>query len=309
LLSETAKVAEEGKKKREEMKLKLADNDKMGKYTLCADRPASAPTQASSSGSMVFSPTPLHVLELAPAKHTKTGLAKKMNAKSHYTTEHYAPAKAEKPVAEAKPKTWALSYSGPADHEEVPEMPKQKQDKKLAGVASHYDVKKYTPKRGEKPTPKAKESKEWSLTDIKPMEMSKNADDLAAEAKADWNSTMVKQTKLADVESSGYGVISPVPSIEAKVHAAKSRSTASMMLSSDFKLKQAETESKRAVATVGIENQAPVAEKLGRDGANLINSLLNRASSIDQRAAKSPAHSQKIGVMPAVEGDGETTAL
>ena len=90
LLSETAKVAEEGKKKREEMKLKLADTNKMGKYTLCADRPASAPTQASSSGSMVFSPTPLHALELAPAKHTKTGLAKKMNAKSHYTTEYYA---------------------------------------------------------------------------------------------------------------------------------------------------------------------------------------------------------------------------
>jgi len=105
-----------------------------------------------------------------------------------------------------------------------------------------------------------------------------------------------------------------VPSIEAKVNAAKTRSTTSLMISSDFKLKQQEAESKRSFGennvNEGVENVAPKVEKLGTESADLINSLLNRASSIDARVAKSPAHSKVVEAGTESDvGDGETTAL
>jgi len=158
----------------------------------------------------VFSPTPLHALEIAPVKHTKSGASKKHGAKSHYSTEHYAPQKGEKPVSEPKPKGWAHAYSPPADHEEVPDLPKSNSGPSAAKANSHYSAEKYTPKKGEKPAPKTKEVTSWGRTDVKPKEMIKNAEELLYEDKADWNSTLVKKDKLSTIESSGYGVISPV---------------------------------------------------------------------------------------------------
>jgi len=312
-LDAAAKAAAEGKKVREAAKAKQeAARQELGfgRHTLAGDRSGPKETKpAVDANQMNFSPTPLHSLEVSAVQHTKKGNDAKAKAKSHYKTEHYRPKTGEKPKPAPKQKGWALSYVAPAEHEEVPDLPKAKTGKLKAKAKSHYRTETYTPKKGEKPVHKEipKVESDWVHTDVHANEViGKTASEIAGDVA---NSP---KPKFATVESSGYGVVSPVPSIEAKVKAAQVRSASNLMGSSDYKLKQQQEAAasgmkKGGIAADGAENVAPKATKLSTDSSSLINALLHRAAALDDSVnlSKPPAAAVDGGD----EEDGETTAL
>jgi len=314
-----AKAAVEGKKVREATKAKQAaarDELGSGRHTLASDR-GGATEEKKDITTMVFSPTPLHSIEVVAVHHTKRGNEAKAKAKSHYSAEHYRPKTGEKKALTPSTKGWAHSYQGPAA-DEVGDLPVAKPDRLLAKAKSHYTTGTYTPEKGEKPAPAVVEYSAvpdtWSRTEVHPsMIVGKTAAEIAAEL-PDKDSVKAPNNKqFKAVESSGYGVISPVPSIEAKVRAAQHRSPSSLMSSSDYKLKHQEAAAKAGmkkggIAAAGAENVAPKAGKLSDDSSSLINALLHRAAALDDSVnlSKPPA---AAAVGAAEEDDGETTAL
>ena len=310
-----AKAAIEGKKVRAAAKAKQeAARDELGngRHTLSADRAAPVEKASDAINTMVFSPTPLHAIEVTAVQHTKRGNEAKAKAKSHYSTEHYRPKTGEKPAKAKTEKGWVHSYNGPSADDDVEVNTTGKPDRLLAKAKSHYQADRYTPQKGEKPA-KAEhvpEAEIWSRTEVHP---SKVVGKTASQIAGDFQAEKVPKAKFNAVESSGYGVISPVPSIEAKVKAAQSRSASSLMSSSDYKLKHQDAAAKAGmkkggIAAAGAENVAPKAGKLSDDSSSLINALLHRAAALDDSVNLSKPAAAVLA-SAGDEEDGETTAL
>lgn len=313
ILDASKKAAEKGKKLRSEHE--LAQQQKRagfecGRYTLAADKGEEVVEEVASG--MDFTSSPLHTLDPSSVAHTKTGAKLVKGAKSHYTSSVYKPAvgeKAEKPKEEPR---WEIGKVAAAENE-ADTINASPTSKKTSLAKSHYSTAAYKPKQGEKPEKKPKSEVDWVAPVQAPHVISstvigKSLEELDEELKE----VRKPGQKFTKVESSGYGVKSPVPNIEAKVASYKNRSTSGMLRSSDFKSKSQDENS-----VVNAENVRPVTP-LGAEGATLINDLLSRAASMDSKAAAAsastaPAPPNVAAVAVATAGDGgddeETTML
>jgi hypothetical protein len=277
ILDASMKAAEKGKLARAEHELAQQQKKtgfEVGRYTLAADKSAPQATVEVGSG-MVFSHTPLHTTETTPIEHTKASKKQLESAKSHYTPTVYKPPVGAKPEKAKEEYRWEIGKTAAVVEE--PANRESPTAKKNATVKSHYSADAYKPKQGEKPEKKLKSEVDWVVPIQSPhvsaaTVIGKSLEELDVELKE----VRKPSAKFSKVESSGYGVKSPVPNIEAKVGSYKRRSIASMLRSSDFKSSQSPTATS---VEYGTENVRP--PSLGAEGATLINDLLGRAAMMD----------------------------
>ena len=89
-----------------------------------------------------------------------------------------------------------------------------------------------------------------------------------------------KSRKYANVRSSGYGVVTPTPSVPAKVESYKHRSASNQIRTNDFRGKH--THGGRDSVSSNNENENP---SMSEDSTGLINDLIDKAASMDRTPA------------------------
>jgi len=281
IMDSQKKVAELGKKVKQETqeKIKVQKESGSARHTLAAVKCDVMEESDKDHTALTFTATPLNELEPAPVKHTKSSAKMNEKIKSHYSTDIYKPPaapKAERPKSPQKD-AWTSNISkAPVDNEELPPVRK---NTKTEQVKSHYAAGAYTPKKEKMPErPKTpKDDGDWQVIVKGPhvrtgFVTGQDASKLETPPPS-------KSKKFRDVESSGYGVVSPVVNIAAKVESFKARDSRSMMKSTDYKDSQQKVQKKAADA--GDENRNP---RLQNESVDLINDLLDRAATLDPSA-------------------------
>lgn len=299
IYDQAKKAALRGKEMRAELDASKAEY--VSRYTLAADHSAAVATPLETDaklppmildGQAVASSITEQLLfglvnklpAAAAPKRSKAGEKLLKRAVSHYSGASYTPPKAPKVVIEPQPQWNSAKKSAPADEElMVPTSAKTK------NAVSKYG-KDYSPPKSARPqTPKASASpKAFATTVIVDSPLGVTSDELPVPI----------NKKFSKVKSSGYGTVSPVPSVAAKVESYKHRSGAMMLA----------TKATRDAASLAGAAAAAAITDAAADKENpndvehgpIVDDLLSRAMLLDN---KGPAVAR-----PAVLGDGNSAS-
>lgn len=289
------KKAAEGKQLREEFIQNKKES--VARYTLAADHdtPVTALSdQSPAKPPMILggvSPEPTKDMP-SPPKRSKVGEKLLKKAVSHYDTSSYTPTKTPKPSFQEQPK-WQLAKLPASENGELPAVA----IKKLTNVVSKYG-KDYAPPKSARPvTPKAASPPNFTFTtsaaqsplDISPDELPKPN----------------TKKKFKEVKSSGYGVVSPVPSVPAKVESYKHRSKANLL---NTKTSRDDAANDGNESDSGKEN--PSIQTVVKTGP-VVDDLLSRAAKLDTKATplKPPVLHEGNGASPVSENASQNESV
>mmetsp|Transcript_8679 Transcript_8679/g.26049 ORF Transcript_8679/g.26049 Transcript_8679/m.26049 type:complete len:460 (-) Transcript_8679:135-1514(-) len=285
------KYKEMGKEAKKDVAQKKSSRTELPKFSLYADRPVTAPasTGRSERSFDLYAPAPAEdsvgkriVSQPPPVKATKLGAELKAKQKSRYSSDAYTPAKSERPKT-AKASKWAPSVPmhKPTVGAPAEKLPKAPQSKRVQSAKSSYAQGEYTPPKVI-PIDLSPRDKSWLDTSTwagSPLD--KMPDPVPKKTTAN---------KFAKVQSSGYGVVGPEPSVPAKIHAVNHRSVNAQIRSADFRANLAISESEqKSVDGPNDENEVP---NLGDDGMAQINDLIEKAAVLD------PGHAPPCAAVP-----------
>jgi len=294
-LESTKKFKEQGKNVRQLAQQKKTE---ISKYTLASDRPSTAPEQEKSK-SMVFDnltakeKDPIYkrqVTTVPPVKPTKFGAKLKAKAASHYSA--YTPPKGQKVKLKESPSWHSVKAGKETVIPGIEEMSQVKNKTKHNAVSS-YSAATYKPPKVERPKTAPARSDNGFKTALvsQSSPLNKAASDLGRPKGS---------KRWGNVQSSGYGVVTPTPSVPAKVQSYKHRSAAGQIRTNDYR----EYANGRSSADSNVENEEPT---ITVGDQELIEDLIQKAASLDPGNA--PAGGVLNEAQPVSQEESQLTML
>jgi len=281
------KAAEKGKQARKEHEKRLAATPTISRYTLAKDHTEAASTEEEKSDKppMVLDGQSFASLDhnddtkrisnnsIVPSDVTRSKHGEKLLSKavSHYNNDTYQLPKGQKPIKADEPK-WEINPKAqilPSSDLAYPSEKSVKTDRAI----SKYG-KDYAPPKSVRPcTPKEKSNLNLNFA----------GGDSPLHAQASEIPKPQKSSKNVKVSSSGYGVVSPTPSVPKKVESYKHRGGQDMLRTKGLRDANSLAQTDVVVDDAEKENPTP----LNENSSALVDDLLTRAAMLDPKSIQS----------------------